>query len=120
MTIMGISFTAWIFYVANLLVIVGYMIVGILLVRPSGLFGNGPRLSRPALVCLEFYLASCLVLHIELAIRAYQDKALVENADGSIDPRFITIIVVKVLLWFAFFAVAAQASKPRERETADE
>jgi hypothetical protein len=112
----GITLSAWFFYAGNVFVIAGYIIVGIMLARPQGLTGNADGLSRSALVCLEFYLASCTVLHVELAIRSFQDKPLVENFDGNVDPRITLIIMFKVALWFAFFLVAAKLPRRRARE----
>lgn len=86
--------STWVFYAASVSLVVMYLTVVALLLRPRGFSGRGQLPPTTTTMCVLFLLA-CSVLHLELAVNAFRRASVVDGGTG-VDVHLTLVTVVKL------------------------
>ena len=108
-----VSVDTMIFYAGNLAAVSTYVILMALIMRPKGFMGNG-AMPTPVVALGVLFLASCIMLHLELAYSGFTGERIVEY--GVVDIHFLVLAVLKPILLTMWIFVAARGRRGREDE----
>ncbi len=103
------TFTGWIFYVSNLIIVAGYLFASMLIVRRKGAAGDMTPVAWMA--GLSFFLL-CGLTHIELAVHAFFNLRVI-NVDGTVDWHMLAIHIPQAAsIWFFLWAMQVKPAPP--------
>jgi hypothetical protein len=103
------TFSGWIFYVSNLVIVSGYLFASLLITRRKGL-AKGMSL-RAWLAGLSFFLL-CGLTHVELAFHAFFNLRVI-NLDGTVDWHMLVIHIPQAAsIWTFLWAMQLEGAPP--------
>jgi hypothetical protein len=92
------TFTGWIFYVSNMIIVSGYLFASVLIIRRKGVAKD--MSNRAWIAGLSFFLL-CGLTHVELAIHAFFNLRVI-NVDGTVDWHMLAIHIPQGASIWAF------------------
>jgi hypothetical protein len=92
------TFSGWVFYVSNVVIVSGYIFASMLITRRKGIAKD---MTWQAWVAgLSFFLL-CGLTHVELAIHAFFNRRVI-NVDGTVDWHMLLIHIPQAASIWAF------------------
>jgi len=107
--------STWVFYFGNVVLVVAYVVVVALLLRPGGISGRG-QLSPTVTTLLVLFLLTCSLLHIELAVNAYQ-RGVLTSEGGGVDVHLTLVILAKLALVVLGVVLVRKTPPPEKKAT---
>ncbi len=101
------TWSGWVFYVSNMVIVSGYLFASALITRRKGL-AKGMSW-RAWIAGLSFFLL-CGLTHVELAIHAFFNLRVI-NVDGTVDWHMLAIHIPQaVSIWFFLWAMQLEGA----------
>jgi hypothetical protein len=101
------TFSGWVFYVSNMVIVSGYLFASALITRRKGL---AKGMSTRAWVAGLSFFGLCGLTHVELAFHAFFNLRVI-NVDGTVDWHMLAIHIPQgVSIWAFLWAMQMEGA----------
>ncbi len=100
------TFSGWVFYVSNMIIVSGYLFASALITRRKGMAAG---MSTRAWVAGLSFFGLCGLTHVELAFHAFFNLRVI-NVDGTVDWHMLAIHIPQgISIWTFLWAMQLEA-----------